>query len=121
MSVQILNFNNAQRAVLNVVSCLQSEQDLEDLKRTLMKFMNERMQREMDKLWDSGSWSEEKLEAMKTEHLRTSYQEDRCFFTYEACNIKVCKQAKERVGHCKGNDWRKGKQGKENLVVIKSV
>ena len=76
MSVQILNFNNAQRAVLNVVSCLQSEQDLEDLKRTLMKFMNERMQREMDKLWDSGSWSEEKLEAMKTEHLRTSYQED---------------------------------------------
>ena len=73
MSVQILNFNNAQRAVLNVVSCLQSEQDLEDLKRTLMKFMNERMQREMDKLWDSGSWSEEKLETMKTEHLRTSY------------------------------------------------
>ena len=74
MSVQILNFNNALRAVLNVVSCLQSEQDLEDLKRTLMKFMNERMQREMDKLWDSGSWSEEKLEAMKTEHLRTSYK-----------------------------------------------
>ena len=74
MSVQILNFNNAQRAVLNVVSCLQSEQDLEDLNRTLMKFMNERMQREMDKLWDSGSWSEEKLEAMKTEHLRTSYK-----------------------------------------------
>lgn len=35
--------------------------------------MNERMQREMDKLWDSDSWSEEKLEAMKTEHLRTSY------------------------------------------------
>ncbi len=76
MSVQILNFNNAQRAVLNVVSCLQSEQDLEDLKRTLMKFMNERMQREMAKLWDSGSWSEEKLEAMKIEHLRTSYYED---------------------------------------------
>ena len=73
MSVQILNFNNAQRAVLNVVSCLQSEQDLEDLKRTLMKFMNERMQSELDKLWNSGSWSEEKLETMKTEHLRTSY------------------------------------------------
>ena len=35
--------------------------------------MNERMQREMDKLWDSGLCSEENLEAMKTEHLRTSY------------------------------------------------
>ena len=39
-----------------------------------LNIMNERMQSEMDKLWDSGSWSEEKLEAMKTEHLRTSYQ-----------------------------------------------
>ena len=36
--------------------------------------MNERMQREMDKLWDSGLCSEEKLEAMKTEHLHTSYK-----------------------------------------------
>lgn len=35
--------------------------------------MNECMQREMDKLWNSGSWSEEKLEAMKNEHMRTSY------------------------------------------------
>lgn len=34
---------------------------------------NEGMQSEMDKLWNSGTWSEEKLEAMKTEHLRTSY------------------------------------------------
>ena len=39
-----------------------------------LNIMNERMQSEMDKQWDSGSWSEEKLEAMKTEHLRTSYQ-----------------------------------------------
>lgn len=41
-----------------------------------LNIMNERMQREMDKLWNSGSWSEEKFEAMKTEHLRTSYYED---------------------------------------------
>lgn len=38
-----------------------------------LNIMNERMQSEMDKLWGSGSWSEEKLEAMKTEHMRTSY------------------------------------------------
>ena len=38
-----------------------------------LNIMNERMQSEMDKLWNSGSWSEEKLETMKTEHLRTSY------------------------------------------------
>ena len=46
--------------------------------------MNERMQREMDKLWDSGLCSEEKLEAMKTEHC----------FTYEACNKKYVTKSK---------------------------
>lgn len=74
MATQVLHFNPAQQAVLNVISCLQSDQDLADLKRTLVKFMNERMQREMDKLWDSGAWSNEKLQAMKSEHLRTAYK-----------------------------------------------
>ncbi len=74
MLAQPLQFNAAQRAVLNVISCLQSEQDLADLKRTLVKFMNERLQREMDKLWDSGEWSEEKLQSMQSEHLRTAYK-----------------------------------------------
>ena len=65
MATQVLQFSPAQQAVLNVISCLQSEQDLNDLKQTLVKFMNERLQREMDKMWDSGAWSEEKLEAMQ--------------------------------------------------------
>ncbi len=74
MATQVLQFSPAQQAVLNVISCLQSEQDLADLKQTLVKFMNERLQREMDKMWDSGAWSEEKLDAMRSEHLRTSYK-----------------------------------------------
>ena len=74
MANQLLQFSPAQQAVLNVISCLQSEQDLSDLKCTLIKFMNERMQKEMDKLWNSGAWSNERLQAMQSEHLRTSYK-----------------------------------------------
>ena len=74
MATQVLKFNQAQQAVLNVISCLQSEQDLADLKRTLVKFMNERLQREMDKLWESGEMSNEKLQEMQSEHLRTAYK-----------------------------------------------
>ena len=74
MGTQVMHFNPAQQAVLNVISCLQSDQDLADLKRTLVEFMNERMQREMDKLWDSGQWSNEKLQQMESEHLRTAYK-----------------------------------------------
>lgn len=73
MATQVLNFNQAQRDVLNVISCLQSEEDLEELRKTLVKFMNDRMQREMDKLWENGDWSNEKLAQMKSEHLRIPY------------------------------------------------
>lgn len=74
MTNQVLKFNPAQQALLNVVSCLQSNEDLLDLKKILIKFLNERMQREMDKLWDDGVWSAEKLEIMRDEHLRTPYK-----------------------------------------------
>ena len=74
MAKQVLELNQAQQAVLNVISCLQSEQDLADLKRTLIKFMNDRLQRKMDKLWESDEISNEKLQEMQSEHLRTAYK-----------------------------------------------
>ena len=74
MAKQVLELNHAQQAVLNVISCLQSEQDLADLKRTLIKFMNDRLQRKMDKLWESDEISNEKLQEMQSEHLRTAYK-----------------------------------------------
>ena len=74
MAKQVLELNQAQQAVLNVISCLQSEQDLADLKRTLIKFMNDRLQRKMDKLWESDEISNEKLQEMQSKHLRTAYK-----------------------------------------------
>lgn len=38
---------------------------------TQVKRMNERMQQELDKLWESGELSDEKLQS---EHLRTAYK-----------------------------------------------
>ena len=37
---------------------------------TQIKFMNERLQQELDKLWESGELSNEKLQEMQSEHLR---------------------------------------------------
>ena len=41
---------------------------------TLVKIMNDRLQREIDKLWESGELSNEKLKEMQSEHLRTVYK-----------------------------------------------
>lgn len=42
--------------------------------KQLVKFINDRLQREMDKLWESGEMSNEKLLEMQSEHLRTAYK-----------------------------------------------
>ena len=42
--------------------------------KQLVKFMNERLQQEMDKLWESGEMNNEKLQKMQSEHFRTAYK-----------------------------------------------
>lgn len=72
--MQTIVFNQAQREILNMMSCLHSEEDIADLKEVLVRFLNARMQRELDKLWENGTLTEEKMEMYKNEHLRTKYR-----------------------------------------------
>ncbi len=69
-----LTFNEAQRSVLNVMSCLTDDTDIIELKKVLVKFLNEKLQRELDKLWDNGTLSQEKLDKISEQHLRTAYK-----------------------------------------------
>ena len=75
MAQQVIKFNQAQRDVLNVMSLLNSDEDIKALRELLIRFVNDRLQPELNKLWDSGEWSEDKLEQMSKEHLRTHYDE----------------------------------------------
>ena len=59
MSTMVLN--QAQREVLNVMSCLGKDDDLYELKKLLIAFLNERLQKELDTLWNSGKLSQEKI------------------------------------------------------------
>lgn len=72
--MQTMVLNQAQREILNVMSCLGKEEDLYELKKVLVAFLNERLQKELDVLWEDGILSEEKLETYRHEHLRTKYQ-----------------------------------------------
>ena len=71
--MQTMVLNKAQREVLNVMSCLGNDDDLSELKKLLVSFLNERLQRELDILWDNGSLDDNKLEFLSHEHLRTPY------------------------------------------------
>lgn len=68
-------FTPAQREVLNTMSCLHTEEDLMALKQVLVKFLNSRLQAQIDKLWDDGTITESTIEQWSQEHLRTPYKE----------------------------------------------
>ena len=68
-------FNPAQREVLNVMSCMQTDEDLQALKAVLVQFLNDRLQRELDRLWDNGTIDEVKMNEWRNTHYRTPYRQ----------------------------------------------
>ena len=72
--MQTVALNPAQREVLNVMSCLDRDEDLSELKKLLVTFLNERLQRELDGLWDNGTLDDKALETLRHEHIRTPYK-----------------------------------------------
>ena len=57
-----------------MLSCLRSEDDVRALKDTLVQFLNARLQNEIERLWDVGELTEDKVEAWSNEHMRTAYK-----------------------------------------------
>ena len=68
-------FNPAQREVLDVMSCMQTDEDLQALKAVLVQFLNDRLQRELDRLWDNGTIDETKMNECRNTHYRTPYRQ----------------------------------------------
>lgn len=64
---------SAQYEVVNVLSCLHRKADVVALKTLLVSFVNERLQAELDGLYDAHEISDETFEELGKRHLRTPY------------------------------------------------
>jgi len=72
--MQAVRFNETQLHVLNMASHIKSEQSLELLKQQLAAFYAKMIDEQMDELWESGQWNEQKLADLRGSHFRTSYK-----------------------------------------------
>ena len=70
---QQLRINPAQYELLNILSCVDKEEDLAELKSVIVQFLNTRLQKEINRLWDNGTLNEDKVEAWADEHMRIPY------------------------------------------------
>lgn len=67
--------NAAQIEMMNAISCIDTEEELYELKLLLSNFFAAKAQKEIDKLWDNGTLNQEKLDEIRKEHLRTPYRQ----------------------------------------------
>lgn len=71
---QLQKITPAQYEVLNMLSCITKDEDVAALKSVIVQFLNTRLQNELDKLWESGTLTDEKVASWSNEHMRTPYK-----------------------------------------------
>ena len=73
--MQLHNITPAQYELINMLSCVNSQEDVMELKSLIVQFLNDRMQREIDSLWDTGKINDDVIEQWGDEHMRTPYRQ----------------------------------------------
>ena len=66
--------NEAQLGILRLLGRMKNVEQANELRQIISNYYAQKATEEMDALWDSGEWSQEKNEAILTEHLRTPYK-----------------------------------------------
>ena len=68
-------FNEAQIELLNVMATIQNDDELMALKHAISEFFARRADEELERLWQSGEWSEQTLHNLQNTHFRTPYKQ----------------------------------------------
>ena len=64
----------AQLELMNAAANVSSQDDLNALRMTLSLFFAELAQKAIDKMWDEGTFDQNKLDELRGQHLRTPYK-----------------------------------------------
>lgn len=64
-------FNPVQQHLLKLFAFDGSEEKLLEVKEVLTKYFSQKLDKRLNELWDSGVLNQEKLDELRTIHLRT--------------------------------------------------
>jgi len=75
VSVQVKPFTPFQIEMLEMVSRVSSEAEMQDIRRMLGQYFAKRAEDAIDRLWDEGVLNDSVMEEWKSEHMRTPYKQ----------------------------------------------
>ena len=67
-------FTPAQLEILDLMSYVESEDTLIEIRDMLSRYFAQKAEKEIDKLWDEGVINDTVIENWKAEHMRTPYK-----------------------------------------------
>ena len=67
-------FNQAQMQLLEMMSFVSTPESLADLNKVISDYFAQQVQREIDRLWETGELNESKVESFRALHERTPYK-----------------------------------------------
>lgn len=71
---QNIAVHQAQVGILRLLERMKTLDEVHELRQIISNYYAQKATAEMDRLWESGQWSEEKNNAVLNEHLRTPYK-----------------------------------------------
>ena len=75
VTLQATPFTPFQIEMLELVSRVSSEVEMQDIRRMLGQYFAKRAEDAIDRLWDEGVLNDNVMEEWKSEHLRTPYRQ----------------------------------------------
>ncbi len=69
-------FNPIQQHLLKLFAFDGSEEKLLEVKEVLTRYFSQKLDKRLNELWDSGVLNQEKLDELRTKHLRTDLKNE---------------------------------------------
>ncbi len=66
--------NEAQQELLRMMAVFNTPEAVGDLKQAISDYFAKKTEDEIDKMWETGTMTEEKVESFRTLHERTPYK-----------------------------------------------
>ena len=71
---QELTLQQAKLGLLRVVEQLHSVAEIQAIRQAITDYYAQKVDDEMEQLWQSGAWNEQTIKDLECDHLRTPYQ-----------------------------------------------
>lgn len=73
--MKTIQLSPAQLTLLESFANIESQSEADELSRVIRDYYARKLDEELDKLWDDGTLDQQKLDELRSQHLRTPYKQ----------------------------------------------